>query len=58
MNRPAQKVRDTDHSVPTSSGRPSPRRWERRVLYGLWLLAAACLLLAALIWRQLFSGIP
>jgi hypothetical protein len=38
----------------TSSG----RRLERRVGYLLWSLAVACLLLAALVWWRLLTGVP
>ena len=42
---------------PTKPGERE-RRWERRVHYVLWALAAACLLLAANVWWRLLVGMP
>lgn len=40
-----------------SSRDSNERRWELRIHYLMWTLAVVCLVMSALVWRRLLSGL-
>lgn len=59
MNKPwSHKLRKADRRRLQPHEPSRDARWERLILCLLWALAAACLVLAIVIWRQLLNGSP